>query len=471
MSLSEIRNWQSRNPTKKIEVSNMKIAFVLRHDGVFRHFDRVIRELCNRGHFVKIITKKSAKTLEIDRALQTCVAEVARCGVLNVPPLRGLRWRVLSQIRELINYAIYFRPTHPSYRLAKRWEKFLNPPLKLAIKNIKFRNILVSAPVQKLLKNIEKIIPADKDVVNWLCEFEPDVVVASPFVFGSSLEVAYVKAAKSLGISTVVPIASWDNLTTKGTFHIYPDMMFVWNQALLTEAVELHDVPRDTIQITGAPTFDDWFDMQCTQDYQSLCRKIGINSEHPYVIYLSSSLSIAGDETPFVAEICNILLENESSKNFTVLIRPHPLNASIWDGFSMSNVEIWPLGGDIPDTLESKQEYYDMLYHCKAVVGVNTSAFLEAAIVDKPCVTIMTDHYRHSQGDMGHFYHLLHGDFIEVAQTFSQAGNIITRIVNGTDEKAENRRKFVKDFIRPNGMEESCSRNMAIAIEKFAQKR
>ena len=36
---------------------------------------------------------------------------------------------------------------------------------------------------------------------------------------------------------------SWDNLTSKGTVHVVPDVYIVWNEPLAQEAVELHDLP------------------------------------------------------------------------------------------------------------------------------------------------------------------------------------------------------------------------------------
>ena len=85
---------------------------------------------------------------------------------------------------------------------------------------------------------------------------EPDVVVASPYIFSLSREVEYVKAARSLGIPTVVVVLSWDNLTSKGTFHVLPDLTLVWNSALAEEAASLHDVPKEKLVVTGAPVFD-----------------------------------------------------------------------------------------------------------------------------------------------------------------------------------------------------------------------
>jgi hypothetical protein len=40
---------------------------------------------------------------------------------------------------------------------------------------------------------------------------------------------------------------SWDNLSTKGTLHVAPDLMFVWNERQRREAAELHDYPPERV--------------------------------------------------------------------------------------------------------------------------------------------------------------------------------------------------------------------------------
>jgi len=99
------------------------------------------------------------------------------------------------------------------------------------------------------------------------------------------------------------------------------------------------------------------------------------------------------------------------------------------------------------------------------VVGVNTSAFLEAAILDKPCVTIRMAKYGFKQSEQGHFRHLLLGDFLETTHRFSEAASAIAKIIAGHDSKKRQRQLFVSDFIRPCGMDRSASEIIAQTIE------
>ena len=276
----------------------------------------------------------------------------------------------------------------------------------------------------------------------------------------------YVKAAKENKIPTVLIVASWDNLTTKSTFHVVPDAVLVWNEALAKEAMILHNVPREKIVVTGAQTFDYLFELQPSSDYFSFCKKVGISTDKEFIVYLGSSDSISGDETNFFTRFADGL---DAHNDVSILLRPHPFNYKIWENYRAPNIVVWPREGKWPDTTTTKQDLYDTIYHCKAVVGVNTSAMLEAAIVNRPCVTIMTDTHRASQAESGHFQHLLVADFLETASSFSEANDIIGRILEGQDTKANQRHKFVRSFIRPRGLHNPPGEIVACVIESIAQ--
>jgi hypothetical protein len=444
----------------------MKIVFAIHHAGAFRTFDRVVRHLCSRGHQVKVLHGNVSKPIVMDRALKACQDEVGGCDA-EALRLRE-HWLGMANMRELVNCTNYVRPHHPAPWLARRWRNKIRQPMRFVVKCPGVMSVLALSGVYRTLRGLERIIPPDPAVTRHLAVNKPDVVVASPFINPVSKELEYIKAAEALNIPTVVALLSWDNLTSKGTFHVIPDLTLVWNDALAKEAALLHDVPADRIVLTGAPTFDFWFEMKPSTDYRAFCSRIGIDEKKPFILYLSSSPYIGKNETPFVRAFCRTLFQQEGTEKLSVVVRPHPTNAPIWNGFEEENVAVWPRDGAYVDTSLARQDYYDTIFHASAVVGVNTSAVLEAAIVDKPCVTIMTDHYRAKQTGTGHFRHLLQADFMEIGDTFSGASSIIAGILEGRDTKSVQRKRFVREFIRPRGMEKQASLVMAKEIEAAA---
>jgi hypothetical protein len=451
----------------------LKVLFAFHHPGALRYFEAVVRHLCSMDHRVTVVygDKKDPlykqAPIALDSALNACQAELEN---FSCEPMLGRKgWLLLANARELLNYANYLRPEHPTPGQAKRAKPAVRRPLSKALKRSAVNRLLASEKARKILRQIEPLIPPDQAVTRFLRAERPEIVVASPFIFILSQELEYVKAARALGIPTVVAVLSWDNLTSKGTFHIVPDWTFVWNASLAREATVLHDIPEEKIFVTGAPVFDFWFEMKPSLDRSTFCTKIRIDPNRPFVLYLCSSQFIAGNETLFVRELAGVLAEHPRARGVSLVVRPHPLNALIWKGFEATNVTIWPEKVEWVDVPGAKQEYYDTIFHSAAVLGVNTSAFLEAAILSKPCLTVVDEHYRAKQTGLGHFMHLLDGDFLEIASSIPEAVSLVGEILNGSDAKREQRGRFVREFIRPWGMDRSASKIMAAAIEAVAR--
>jgi hypothetical protein len=137
----------------------------------------------------------------------------------------------------------------------------------------------------------------------------------------------------------------------------------------------------------------------------------------------------------------------------TLVIRPHPTNPTPWDDYSHPNAVVYPSHGDQADSPESWQDYYDQLSGAACVVGLNTTAFLEAVAADRPCLTIIADEFYGAQGKTGHFRHLLHADFLEVSSDATEVAERVARILDGADEKREGRRYFTSWFLRPGGVD------------------
>jgi len=65
-------------------------------------------------------------------------------------------------------------------------------------------------------------------------------------------------------------------------------------------------------------------------------------------------------------------------------------------------------------------------------------------VTDRPCLTIVSDEFFDQQGRTGHFRHLLAADFLEVSADVAQVATRVGRVVDGVDEKAAWRRRFVQ---------------------------
>ena len=85
-------------------------------------------------------------------------------------------------------------------------------------------------------------------------------MLVTPLVDLGSDQVDYVNVAKAHGIKSALCVHSWDNLTNKGLIRVMPDRIYVWNEVQKNEAVELHGADPSDVFVTGANTYDRWFE-------------------------------------------------------------------------------------------------------------------------------------------------------------------------------------------------------------------
>ncbi len=450
----------------------MKILYAIRSVTHFAANEPIINHLCANGNIVEALFDPIWSHGRPDAAAKDGLVKIS--GLTYGWSLRRQNlWELLLiGSRELLAYSSYLNRKDQSEFYKKRWEGYLLPPIRVVVRYFKPARWLVATRcVQSLLRYFESLAPPEASIVRWLKKHRPDVVVASPVNLRYSPEVEYLKAAKILGIPTVIPVFSWDNLTTKGLYHITPDIVLAWNQTQRQEVSSIHRVPEEHIVITGAPIFDRWLASDSLGiSRQSFCRKVGLDPKLPFFVYLGSSANVATDETWLVQEIIASLRcrSNPNIKNVQILLRPHPNHAQHYGQINDKLTVIWPPGGALPEIEEDLADFYNTLKHGICAAGINNSAMLEAVINDKPCLAILTDRYRTTQLETGHFQSLLDFDMLEITRSAMECADRIELILNGYDSKKKARRRFVKEFIRPRGLERPAGELAAQAIELTA---
>lgn len=450
----------------------MKILFVFTHYNFWAPLDPVAREYVQAGHQVVVL---------IDRARNVNFEKRYPFGARKQPyemdwsKSRGDAWQfILNPLRELISYISYLKLRQPtSPLLTERWAAYVPFFLRPLTRTEKGRAWLSRDSFWNFLRRLESSAPTARRIKRQLEAVAPDLVVAASAILPYSKETDYLKAAQEMGIPTVLIVPSWDNLTTKGMLHASPDHVFVWNSNQISEAEQLHNVPAEKIHCTGAPKFDPWFEMQPSLDRKSFCQKIGIDADKPYLLYLCSSEFISGDETSYIIELVNRLQRDTRFKELTFLVRPHPQNLGPWKNFSRngSKFSVWPMDQKSLAPADMLQGYFHSLHYSIGVAGINTSAFIEAAIVDKPCIAITSQRFAHTQMGIPHFRHLLDAGFLELAPDMDEFLSAVADVCAGIDRKKQERHRFVRDFVRPGGLESRALDVMAHAMENVAMGR
>ena len=463
----------------------MKVLMVAQSVNFFRNLETVIRELCRRGHEVVFLhgadlddpraTKKMARKIQrgklvLTRGLATVESEIqgVTSGYRPKPPEASCR--ALRYGRQVMNRATYLRKGHPSpTRVVEPLERDMPPRLAARVTHAPWKFLLRQPAAMAVWRSIEDASPPSASVIALLAHIQPQVLLVSPTIWPKDLvEADYIHAARIMGIPSVGCINSWDNLTSKGTIHVLPDQLMVWNEPMAREAVDVHLVPEDTVRITGAPHLDHVFTMRATTPRQILCADMGCPDDRPYVLYLCSSRTLIASEVDLATRLAAALARQRPDRTPTLVVRPHPTNPAPWADVDLPGVVVHPRDGDQADSPESWQRYYNQLAHAACAFGLNSTAFLEAVVAGCPCLTIVADEFWAAQGRTGHFRHLLRGDFLEVAFDATDAARRMARILEGSDEKRDGRAAFIRWFLRPCGLDVPAAQVVADVLERSA---
>jgi hypothetical protein len=153
-----------------------------------------------------------------------------------------------------------------------------------------------------------------------------------------------------------------------------------------------------------------------------------------------------------------------------IVIRPHPERAAEWRGIDWSNLGPMVITGGNPVTDRAKADYFDTLFYSTAVVGLVTSAFLEAAIVGRPVLSVTPPEFHEHQGGMLHFRYLLEVEqgLLTVARSLPEHVNQLQEIIAGDTSYQARQAAFLTAFVRPRGLQVAATAVFADAVEGMA---
>jgi len=451
---------------------SLKILFLVHNLGKTRHFEGVIEELLRRGHsIVMTAAHKRNKPLKLTGAFR----ENPRIDVVSNPLRRLDGWEpFVRPLRQARDYLRFLDPAYTHARKLAARARAYSPPgwADRFAEGGRLRRWWPAA--KRGLEVAEALVPSERYYELFLRAHQPDVVLVTPLVDFGSYQTDYVKSAHRLGVPVGFLPFSWDNLTNRGLIRIAPDRVLVWNEHQKRETVTFHGVPADRVVVTGAPRFDDFFAMRPSTSRDAFCARAGLDPSRPILLYLCSSNFVAPDEVSFVHRwICSVRgAPDPALAGCGILVRPHPAHPEPWAGASLGdakNAAIW--AADVK--MQADPGLYDSLYHSAAVVGLNTSAMIEAGILGKPVCTINSEEFAGGQEQTLHFHYLLarNGGLVEVAATMDEHLRQVSEALAAPQAGATRSLRFVESFVRPRGIDRPVAPIMADEIEQLAQLR
>jgi hypothetical protein len=455
------------------------VLFVLNEPGYFRFYGPAIVELERRGWNVSLVYGKPDK-----RGPHQGVPAGARGRVRSLGTLPGEVSPIAKNLRIAVDCVRYLEPAFEKAEyLRRRAERELPSGLAFITRIKRLPRFAISAAIS-LARFVEQLLPVNETTRNFLNAVQPDLVVVSPLVIigGSGVrETEVVKAARTLRIPIVVGVASWDHLTSKGLIRLVPDAVAVWNDVQAEEATRLHRIPRRRIIVTGAPSFDRWFDRPSPVAIDAFRRDLGIEANRRVLLLVGSSRNMApGDsEVQFARRwIAALRTSNDARlRDAFVIIRPHPGNTEPWRDADVGDAHaiVYPATfatGILLSDADVETFWYSLLAS-SAVVGINTSAMIEAAVVRRPVFSVCDPAFAHSQQQTLHFAYLsaAEGGFTVVANDLAQHVRQLEQLFAAGEPDLRHSDAFVARFVRPLGMTTDANSHLCDALERVAATR
>ena len=454
----------------------MKILFLARHFSYLRNFESAIAELAERGHTLHLSADREESMGGAAMVERLAARYPRRHRRLDSGPRIGRVARPRAEAASRRSTISGFSTLDTTRRRAcagdrrnvhpRRSDALARLPL---LRTPAGRRLLAA-----VLAQFEQAIPLSRQLTGFLREQAPDVVLMTPLVDLGSPQLDHHLSARALGLRTVLCVASWDHLSSKSLLRALPERVLVWNDIQKREAIELHQVPADRVVVTGAQCYDLWFDRRPSRSREEFCEQIGLEPAAPFVLYVCSSLfKNTASEASFVERWIQHLRgsSDPAVRGAGILVRPHPARLDEWQQTDLTEFKNVALFGGHPVDPAAKSDYFDSLYHASAVVGLNTSAFLEAAVVGKPVLSVLLPEIsRDNQEGTLHFRYLLEagGGLLQVSRSLEEHVAQLSATLADPRPGVERARRFTAAFVRPYGLDTPATPRFATAVEAVA---
>ena len=457
----------------------MNVLFEALHFGYYRNLESVIRFLAQRGHAVHLAAERDDSAIGGRSLVEALAAAYPNVTCGDAPKREDdTATFVAAKVRLGLDYLRYLEP--PYDRTPALRERSEDRVSQLLVK-LAARGPFASTrrrTLAHLLRGLELAAPPSPAIERFLQERRPDVLVVTPLIgVVASSQLDYVRAATALRIPTALAVWSWDHLSSKALIRDAPDRVLVWNDTQRREAVEMHGVPPERVVVTGAQNFDRWFDRGPSRPRADFGRLVGLRDDRPFLLWVCSALFRGSpSEAAFVERWVEHVRASADDRLRTmpILVRPHPSRQHEWEGVDLARHGDVALYGGNPIDERGRNDYFDSLFYSAAVVGLNTSAFIEAGIAQRPVLAIMPPEFRENQEGTIHFEYLrtVGGGLLTTSRSLEEHA---AQLVHVLGERAEatlaRQRGFFQAFVRPHGLDVPATPAFAEALESLAATR
>lgn len=304
---------------------------------------------------------------------------------------------------------------------------------------------------------IYRLIP-DHSFDQLFAVYHPDLIFAANLI--ANEDARLLKTARRWGVKSVGMPKGWDNLTLKTFLSVFPDWLLVQTKSMKDDARSL-DYPENHIAVVGFPKFDVYTRRELLIPREEFLKRIGLDPAKKTILYAG-----AGDQlAPYDEEIVRDLLAAVTAGKLTVplqlILRPHPKYRYRKEIIPPSVEWVYDRPGTIVGAGEDDFEFEEKdiahlmnsLAHCDLLVHTASTLGIEAAIFDKPSITIAFDGFQkvHPAVSVTRYYDYVHYQRVlatggmKVAKSFEDLLRFINEYLLNPQLDREGRKKMAEE--------------------------
>ena len=236
----------------------------------------------------------------------------------------------------------------------------------------------------------ERRLPLELDVIGFLEDRKPQVVIVAPHRSAHSAEPDYFRAARCLGLRSVCLPLRWDDLETSGALrHDLPDAFAVWNEEQRREVVTHFGYSADRVHVTGALLLSDVVEGHPHLERDAYCARMGIDPTRRIILMgapaVSSRASIARfHEWRQAVKSC---ADPNVSRAAVVVYVQNPEEVAIWRRLApAADISVARAG---TDQERAPFRLVESLTTADVVVATDLALALEAVAHEKPVIALL----------------------------------------------------------------------------------
>lgn len=250
--------------------------------------------------------------------------------------------------------------------------------------------------VHKALRILYRRIP-DRSFDSFFDKYDPDLVFVPNML--SNEDYRLIKTAWRHGVPSIGMPKSWDNLTTKTFFNVFPDSILIQSKLMKDTAVGLFGYPAENITVVGHPAFDTYASSEGLLTREEFCKKLGLNPSQKIILYGAGGSALAPHDEEVLSLLVDEIRSSPDLQGVQIVVRPHPKYEFNEKAISFESFVVLDNPGITLTAKKSSWEFLDedivhlknSLVHADLLISTASTLNLEGAILDKSLLSIAFD--------------------------------------------------------------------------------